>query len=213
MPKLVIFDMDGLMLDTERLNFKAFSDICASYGLADSRDIYIRTLGVDDNTELSVYKAAFPELDGQKFCEAVRNRYTELRRLGDYSVKPGLFALFAAIERKGGIRTAVVTSNTERVAADLLTETGIMPHLDGGVYREMVSRPKPFPDSHLLCCRMFGTDPRDSLVLEDSEPGIRAALAAGIPVIAIPDLAEPSGEILARCLARCGRLSDVIPYL
>jgi|GEM_PF-5943456 len=213
MAKLIIFDMDGLMLDTEQIYFRAFLDTSASFGLTPQTDIYMRTIGVDDDAELEIYKSAFPDINALDFHNSVLSRCTALMQAGEYSVKPGLFELFNAIESKGGINTAVVTANRKEVAVDLLTKTGIMPHLNGGVYREMVTRGKPFPDSHLLCCQMFSVNPWEALVLEDSEIGICAALSAEIPVIAIPDLVEPSDEVLAQCVARCNTLMDVIPFI
>ena len=213
MAKLIIFDMDGLMLDTEQIYFRAFRDTSDSFGLTLRTDLYMQTIGADDEAELEIYKSAFPDLDGLAFHNAVQDRCAALMKAGEYSVKPGLFELLRAIESKGGIKTAVVTANRKKVAVDLLTKTGIMPHLNGGVYREMVTRGKPFPDSHLLCCQMFSANPWEALVLEDSEIGICAALSAEIPVIAIPDLAEPSDEVLAQCVARCNTLMDVIPFI
>lgn len=211
--KLVIFDMDGLMIDTEQLYFRAFSDICISHGLEPQREIYTRTVGADNDNEMRIYKEAFPQLDISAFYNEVQERGIELISDGCLPVKPGLFELFDAIENRSGIKKAVVTSNTGDVAVDLLTKTGIMTYLDGGVYREMVTKGKPNPDSHLLCCQMFNIKPADGLVLEDSEVGILAALNAGIPVINIPDLVEPSADILSQCLARFDSLKDVIPFL
>jgi beta-phosphoglucomutase-like phosphatase (HAD superfamily) len=213
MLKLVIFDMDGLMLDTERSYLTAFSEVCARYGLPDSRKVYLRTIGLDDKQEREIYRAVFPHIDADHFCAEVQVLCAEFLAAGLYAVKSGLFELLDAIDRIGHIRKAVVTSNLKAVSKEMLARHKILERLDGGVYRDMITRGKPAPDGHLLCCRMFPAAPREALVLEDSEAGLRAALAAGIPAIAVPDLLEPPPEVLSRCLARCDGLVDVIPYL
>ena len=213
MLKLVILDLDGLMLDTERIYLSAFSTVCARFGLPDHRDIYLKTIGADDEQERILYGAAFPHIDSNLFLDEIQAVSAQMIEDGHLTVKPGLFKLLDAIDQMGGILKAVVTSSLEEVSLKLLAQNGILHRLDGGVYREMVSNGKPAPDSHLLCCRMFSVSPGDALVLEDSENGLRAAQAAGIPAIAVPDLLEPSADILSRCLARCGDLEEVIPWL
>lgn len=213
MLKLLILDMDGLMLDTEQLYFSAFSTVCDRHGLSDCYDIYLKTVGADDDYERMVYTTSFPHLDGALFHAEVQAVCAQLMDAGRFQVKPGLFELLDAVDQMGSVRKAVVTSNREEVAAKLLSQAGILDRLDGGVFREMVSRGKPAPDAHLFCCRKFSVSPQEALVLEDSEYGLLAAQAAGIPVIAVPDLIEPSPQTLSKCLARCGRLDDVIPYL
>lgn len=214
MLKLVIFDMDGLMLDTEQLYCRAFVDTCLAFGQEPRREIYLSAVGRDDESEACIYQNAFPQIGGSVFYDAVQTKCAELISAGLYTTKPGLFELLDVIERRGGLRTAVVTSNREDAAKTLLTHVGVLPdRLNGAVYREMVARGKPFPDPYLLCCKNMGVAPQEALVLEDSEFGIRAAIGAGIPVIAIPDLVEPPPDVLSRCLARCNHLGEVIPYL
>lgn len=211
--KLIIFDMDGLMIDTEQINLRAFLETCISWGIEPRSEVYARTIGMDDEREVIIFQEEFPRLDAALFHEDMQKLCAKLIREELPAVKPGLFELFEVIEGRGGIKKAVVTSNTEEIAVDLLTRAGIMSHLDGGVYREMVDRGKPYPDSHLLCCRMLGAEPSETLVLEDSEIGAMAAFNAGIPVISIPDIVEPSPEVLDRCLTRLNSLNDVIPFL
>ena len=213
MLKLIMLDMDGLMLDTERVYYQAFSEVCVRHGLPVCRDIYLKTVGRDDDMERKIYKESFAPLDGTLLHGEIQALCEEKLRSGTVDVKPGLFQLLDAVDRYGHIRKAVVTSNQREVAVDLLKKTGIFYRLDGGVYREMVTHGKPAPDSYRLCCELFSTLPGESLALEDSEPGIRAAQAAGTTVIAIPDLVEPSEEVLSGCLARCSDLEKVIPYL
>ena len=201
------------MLDTEQLYFHAFSQACTRHGLTGQREVYLRTIGVDDETELQIYQESFPQLDGRVFYSEIQAYCQEQIRIGHVAVKPGLFALFDAIDEYPGIRKAVVTSNRREMATALLTQTGVWERLDGGVYREMVSHSKPAPDAYELGCRLFSVPPREALVLEDSEPGLYAAQAAGIPVIVVPDLLEPSEQALSGCMARCSCLKEVIPYL
>lgn len=212
MSKLIIFDMDGLMLDTEQLYFHAYTEVCTAYGVEAQRSIFLQMVGADSTTERTFYDAVYPQLGKGQFYGALKTCCNELIDAGSYEVKPGLFELFTAIERLG-IPKAVVTSNHESAALKMLERCGILSHLNGGVYREMVVHSKPAPDAYLLCCSLFSVAPKDALVLEDSEIGLRAALAAGIPVVAIPDLVHPSKETLSQCLAQYDSLLDVISLL
>lgn len=212
MRKLIIFDMDGLMLDTEQLYFRAYTEVCLAHGLEAHRSTFLQMVGADDAAERAFYNEVYPQLGIGGFHAALQARRDALVDAGAYDVKPGLFDLFSAIEGLG-IPKAVVTANGQQAAVKMLAHCGILPHLDGGVYREMVARGKPAPDAHLLCCSRFAVAPKDALVLEDSETGLQASLAAGIPTIAVPDLMGPSKEVLSQCFARCDRLLDVIPFL
>lgn len=213
MLKLIMFDMDGLMLDTEQLYYQAFSEVCARYNLDSCRNVYLETVGSDDELEREIYKKNFPKLDVNSFCAEIQALCEKKIFDGDVSIKPGLFQLLDAIDSRSHILKAVVTSNCQAIATALLEQAGIFARLDGGVYREMVSRGKPAPDPYLLCCELFSVSPKEALVLEDSEPGLLAAQAAGVHVIAIPDLVMPSEKILLGCLAKCSSLESVIPYL
>ena len=213
MLKLVIFDLDGLMLDTERLYMKTLREACEAYGLTYETELYERVAGSGNEYEKQLYAEYFPHADIDEFYNYLQRIQEERLNNGEYEVKPGLFELIQAIEAQGGIKTAVVTCNTQAMSQKMLGEKGILPRLNGGVYCEMVSECKPSPEGYLRCCEMFGVKPWEALVLEDSAMGLRAALSAGIPTIAVPDIVQPPQNVLDRCYAQCASLNEVIPLL
>ena len=211
--KLVIFDLDGLMLDSERLNCQLYQEGCRALGLTLDFDVFRRTIGCPDEDELELYRACYPGGDAAGLQAYIARRYSERFDKGDVPVKPGLFELFDAIDQKGGIKKAVGTSRARAEAERVLRAKGVWDRLDGGAYADLVEHGKPAPDIFLKCCELFGVNPEDALVLEDSEAGILAAIRGKIPVIAVPDLIEPRPELLSRCRARCDSLLDVIRYI
>lgn len=206
--KFVIFDMDGLMLDTENLYCKVFFEVCKAHNLSATREQYLHTVGMADSVEIELYKGFFQNFDGEVLHKEVQTECRRRMREGNIPVKTGLFELFDFLTAHG-IKKCVATSNYKEISEHVLQNAGILPHLDGGVYVDMVAHGKPAPDLFLRALADFSVMPDDALVLEDSENGVIAANAAGIRVIMVPDLIIPSEEITKKCFRVCKNLSEV----
>ena len=211
--KCILFDIDGLMVDSEKLTFTLIREILREHGFDLSLDFYRKTIGRNQKIGAQLFTDAFPGIDGQRdVYDVFEGRYEGAVREGRLEPKPGLFELLDELDRRN-IRRAVASSNVERVVMANLKSIGVFSRLDAIVYDGLVQRVKPFPDLFVKAAELLGAQPEECLVLEDSTAGVQAARAAGIPVIVIPDLIPPTEETLKICLARMDSLLDVRNFL
>jgi len=212
-PCAVIFDMDGLMLDTERLALAAWQHASAALGVPCDVDVAQRMIGRNQADSAALVRAHY----GADFpVDAVMARsaaaYEEIVEREGIALKPGLEALldWIAAER---IAAAVATSTRRARALAKLERTGILHRFDAIVGGDEVARGKPAPDIFLAAARRVAHAPEHCIVLEDSEPGLRGAHAAGIASIMVPDLHPPSPDLLALAPLVFDTLDDVRLHL
>lgn len=189
----VCFDMDGLLLDTEAVHRVTMAETAAALGLAWHDDVFLKLVGVhrDENTRTlrAHYGATFPLED----FYADSDRRFEAALAAGLPLRPGVFALLDRLA-EDGIPRAVVTSTASPFAEDRLTRAGLIGRFDTVVTRSQVARPKPAPDPYLLAAERLGARPAHCVALEDSHNGVRAAAAAGMVTIMVPDLLGPTEE-------------------
>ena len=183
----IIFDMDGLLLDTEKLSYQSFISTAAAYDQTFQFDDYRQLIGRNAKTGIEILRRLLPAgIDAAKFKDDWLDVY---RQLLDHhiDVKPGAHHLLACLAKMQGPR-AVATSSSGTKARAILDRVGLwqfIPHLTGG---DEVKAGKPAPDVYLDAAKKLGVDAPRCIAFEDSETGITAALAAGMRVIQIPDL-------------------------
>ena len=191
--KAVIFDMDGLLLDTETLSFESFIATAARYDLDVGIDDYRDMIGLNAATGIDILRAILPpHLDAVAFKNEWLDVYRELL-LDDVPLKAGAHAFLVSLHQMDMPR-AVATSSSGQKARAILQETGLMPYIQHVTGGDEVPAGKPAPDVYLNAARKLGIATGDCLALEDSNNGTTAALAAGMQVIQIPDLA-PSNRL------------------
>ena len=190
-----IFDMDGLIFDTELIFMNQLAVAMAEKGYSLSRRVYEDSLGMAGEPlkklMLSEYGEGYPfEEMGAKAREMV-NVIADTVGL---PVKPQIRALLEWLKEQG-IVCAVASSSSSGAVRHYLEEAGLLSFFQEIIGGEMVEHSKPQPDIFLLACKKCQVSPEHSVVLEDSENGIRAAYAAGIPSICVPDLKWPCKEV------------------
>lgn len=209
----VLFDMDGLMLDTERLTISAWDWTGEQMGFGPLGYLVFKTLGMNRKGSEEVFRREFGDrLTWEQLSEPTNRYFHEYFAKQGVPVKDGLFPLLAYLKEKG-YRRCVVTSTSEKTARAELEQAGILPWFDGMVCGNMVTHGKPAPDIYLLAAERMGLEPAHCLALEDSPNGIRSAFAAGVNPVVIPDLVEPDEEILGKAVARLQSLAEVSALL
>lgn len=208
-PRAVIFDMDGLMLDTERLAPAAWRDAARAIGV----DFDMALLPAMVGRNFADCRALVIERHGTAFptdalMQAWHVSYDAILLRDGISLKPGLLGLFAWLEREGIPKSVATSTRRDRAHAKLM-QTGIVDRFMALTGGDEISRGKPAPDIFLLAAQRMGHAPADILVLEDSEPGVRAALAAGMTPIMVPDLVPPSPGLRALDVLVVASLADV----
>jgi HAD superfamily hydrolase (TIGR01509 family) len=212
-PAAVIFDMDGLMLDTEPLAARAWVDAAQDLGLAFDSAINHRLIGrsfADCRTIIGEHHGADYPVDA--LMGAWHGAYDAIVRREGISFKPGLLELLDWLEAER-IPKAVATSTRRSRAQAKLELTGIFARFAALVGGDEVARGKPAPDIFLEAAARLDTAPAACLVLEDSEPGMRGALAAGMTPIMVPDLLPPTPSLLAAAPLVVATLHDVRLHL
>lgn len=190
-----IFDMDGLIFDTELIFMNQLAVAMAEKGYSLSRRVYEESLGMAGEPlkqlMMSEYGREYPfEEMGEKSREMV-NVIADTVGL---PVKPQIRALLKWLKEQG-IVCAVASSSQSDVVRHYLEKAELLTYFKEIIGGEMVERSKPEPDIFLLACKKCRAVPEKAVVLEDSENGIRAAYAAGIPSICVPDLKWPCEEV------------------
>ena len=209
----VIFDLDGLLADTEIISLKVYQELLKDFGIPFTEETYSREYSghrEEENVQrfLDTYDLPW------NFDQTLEKVYElEARILAKgVNLKKGAKNLLAFLQREG-IPIALATSSVESRVRMILDSNGILSLFDYLVFAKDVKRSKPYPDIFLKACRDLNVLPENCLVLEDSEAGIEAAYRAGIPVICIPDLKIPAQSFLNKTEQVFQDLDAVRDYL
>ena len=212
-PAAVIFDMDGLMLDTEPLAARAWSDAAKEVGvdfdLAVTRQLIGRNFPDCRRLIQAHHGDAYPV---DELMRAWHRAYDAIVERDGIVLKPGLPELLAWLE-EAGIPKAVATSTRRARALAKLALTDLLRRFAALVGGDEIACGKPAPDIFLEAAARLGVAPAACAVLEDSEPGVNAAFAAGMMTMMVPDLSPPSAALLARAPLVFASLVEVRVHL
>ncbi|MGQ3055207.1 MAG: HAD family hydrolase [Roseateles sp.] len=209
----VIFDMDGLLLDSETLALDAMKDAAEALGLDMPVALRRQMIGVPDDVCRSLVAAHYGSVEPVEPLFAGAARLLEAAvAAGRLQRKPGVGAVLDQLDRLG-LPRAVATSSGERRAHHHLDMAGLLPRLDAVLTRDNVARGKPHPDLYLAAARHLGIAPQRCLAFEDSYNGVHAAVAAGMPVVMVPDLLPATAEMQAVAVMVIGSLREILPCL
>lgn len=190
----VIFDMDGTLLDTEAVFKSIVFEVCTELGFEMTEAVHLSMVGGSHERTnqllVEAYGVTFPYAMFDERCRVIMRE----RSHAGVPVKPGAREFIAEIKERG-LPTAVATSSRNPHARHHLSAAGLWDLFDTVVTRDDVVNPKPHPEPYLTAARRLGVDPLQCLALEDSHSGIRAAHAAGMQTVMVPDLVHPSEEI------------------
>ena len=211
--KAVIFDMDGVIFDSERLVIECWEVVAAKHNIPDIVEICMRVQG--NNREETGKR--FREKYGNDFpYEAYKKEVTALFRErygeGRLPLKPGVTEILKELKRNH-IPVALASSTRSDIVKLELAEANLLSCFDAVLGGDMASRSKPEPDIFLAAAADLQAEPESCYVLEDSHNGIRAAYRAGMHPIMVPDMQQPTEEIRGMAEAVLENLPAAWEYL
>ena len=199
-PAALIFDMDGLLLDTEGVYKRSWTAAAAAMGEDLTDELYLQLIGITVDDAGRVLARTFgPEFHLKAFHESARQGYEALVAKEGIPLKPGVVEILnwaQAEEIPCGVGTSTVTAEAEeRLKSHHLRDRFSV--LIGG---DQVTKGKPDPGIFLKVAEQLGIDPARAMVFEDAHSGVRAAVAGGFPVVLVPDLLPATPEISRLCI-------------
>ncbi len=210
--KLIIFDMDGLMFDTEKLLFRTWKEACKKYKKKVSNKIFKETIGLNMKKTKEVYKKYF----GHSFpFEKIIDESTRLlenhMNTEGVPLKEGLSELLEYI-RKKQLKVALATSTERKRTEMLLNISGTKKYFNVVTCDDEIVKGKPDSEIFLKTSQKTGCPPENCMVLEDSKNGIMAAYRAGMLPVMVPDIIKPGKEIEAMLFKKFNSLKEVKDY-
>jgi beta-phosphoglucomutase-like phosphatase (HAD superfamily) len=204
--------MDGTLLDTERVAQEAFFAACEALQLAPRLDLLQRCVGAAEPLARQVVQDGYgPDLDCERFFQVWSRNFNSLGQVSPALLKEGAIALLDAVGQLG-LPMAIATSSGTSHAREKLQQAGVLERFRTVVGADQVQRPKPDPEIYLKAAAFLGVDPGACLAVEDSEYGVRAAHAAGMTVIQVPDMSEPTADLRALGHIVLASLKEVAGY-
>ncbi|MBR0429609.1 MAG: HAD family phosphatase [Lachnospiraceae bacterium] len=211
--KAVVFDMDGVIFDSENCILQCWLELAKKYGIEDieknfractgttaakTREIMLEAYGVDFPYDAFTKEASW----------AFHEKYDD----GRLPVKVGVEELLKYLKNEGKI-IALASSTRKQAVERELEDAGLLCYFDALVTGDMVTKSKPDPEIYLLACERIGVNPEDAYAIEDSYNGIRSAQAGGLRPIMVPDLLDPNEEMIGLSEVVLNNLLEVKTYL
>ncbi len=211
--KAIIFDMDGVLFDTEKLCRDNWIMLAREQGITDMEEVFMQCVGRNTNDTrtllLNHYGQDFPY---DSFRKRASNWFWNTVAKDGVPIKPGVYELLEYL-KQAGYGIGLASSSRKESVISHLTSTGLLEFFSVIVTGDMVEHSKPQPDIYLLACDRMHVVPQEAYAIEDSFNGIRAAYAAGMKPIMVPDLIAPDDEMEKISFCICESLLEVRDFL
>lgn len=211
--KAVVFDMDGVIFDSERAVMQCWKEVASRHNIPNIEKAILACTGTTmvrtREIMLNLYGADFPYDEYARESSVIfHSRYDG----GRLPMKPGVKELLTFLKEHDK-KIALASSTRQQVVTDELRDAGVIEYFDRIICGDMVSRSKPAPDIFLKACEELNISPSDSYAIEDSYNGIRAAHAGGLHPIMVPDLLPADEEMQSLAEIVLPSLTSVMEYL
>jgi len=206
--KAVVFDMDGLLFDTESVYRDAMIATARDLGLEMPPELFLRLVGLPWIANVPMLREHYgPDFDPESFRAEATRRFHLVADAG-IGLKAGVIEILDALDDLG-LPRAIAISSMHHTVEHHLGQHGLIDRFHAVVANGDYARGKPAPDPYLTAAARLGIASEDCLAVEDSHSGVRAAHAAGMMTVMVPDLLDPTEEMRTLCVRIAGDLHEV----
>lgn len=211
-PKAVVFDMDGLLVDTETVVFRAMQQAAGAIGGEMPFATFQRMVGLQHaHSDLILIEHFGEGFDLAAWSVAIKGHFREALAAG-IALKAGTIEILDRLDQLGLPRAIATSSSLESVHASLGPH-GLVERFHAVIPRDVQTHGKPHPEPFLKAAAALGIDPADCLALEDSHNGVRSASSAGMMTVMVPDMLDPTEEMETLCVRIARDLHEVRGWL
>lgn len=190
----VLWDMDGVLLDSERLVRNAFTQVMTEHGvMANPAERFLETVGLNHQGAVQWYLQFVDSLEQAEHYYSLVGALYMSRAGSELALKAGVIEALNAVAELA-LPQMVVTSTHSARARQKLAQFGLNPYFEHLIGGDQVAQGKPHPEPYLTACALLSVDPARVLVIEDSANGVASGLAAGCMVVHVPDLIDTDLE-------------------
>lgn len=213
MIKAIVFDMDGVLFDTERLYNIAWKKAAQDYPIDYDLDaLIVQCIGLNHNDTRALFARLLGEdFPTEEYFGRIRPYFQEMIER-ELPLKSGVHEILSWL-KANGYPIALATSTSRPSVLSHLTRHDMLDYFDAIITGDMVEHSKPAPDIYLLACKALHTDPADCIAVEDSPNGIRSAFAAGMMPVMVPDQVSPNDELRAMLYREEPTLDALLEHL
>lgn len=205
----IVFDMDGVLFDTERIYMDAWKEVADRQGVQDIEQVALRCIGLNAaGTEKVFLEHYGADFHYESFRRAASDRFCEKVEQDGLPVKPGVRELLSWLKSEN-YRIALASSTKKSRVVEQLGRAGLLDYFQVVIGGDMVQNGKPDPEIYLTACEQLGVHPAETYAVEDSPNGIRSAHGAGMRTVMVPDLIQPDKELERLLYRLCRDLTEV----
>lgn len=196
MARGVVFDMDGVLFDTEKIYDEAWREAAKRLSIGDIEPAILACKGVSDAFAKEYFAGHYPQVDYPAFFREMTERFESIVETRGLPEKPGLHEILEQL-RRDGVRVALATSTDRERCMRHLAQSGVEEFFQAVVTGDQIAHSKPAPDIYQKACEALELPPEQCVGVEDSYNGVRSAHAAGLRVAMVPDLLPATEEMRA----------------
>ena len=208
----IIFDMDGVIFDSEQACLNCWRELAGKWGLDDIETVFRRCIGTNNKQTCDIVEEAYAATKGEGIAERLMKESSVLFHTrydnGKLPVKPGARELLEYLKGQG-VRLGLASSTRRQSVEKELDAAGFLKYFDSLTCGDEVRVSKPDPEIYLLACGAMHVKPADAWAIEDSYNGVRSAHAAGLNVIMVPDIIPADDEMKSIADMICADLFEV----
>lgn len=208
-----VFDMDGVLFDTEQLAIKAWDWVGEKIGIGKAGFMVFKTMGRTTEESVKIFKKEYGDkFNNNDFQKTYKEYLDDYYSKNGVPIKKGLIELLSYLDISG-YKTAVASSSSKNSVLHHLCDTNTDEFFDAIVCGDMVTKSKPEPEIYLKACNLLGEVPEECYAIEDSRAGLWSAHNAGCKVVYIPDLYEADDETMKIVDLKFDSLLDFLEYI